>query len=292
VLYLSLDPAMRVWLNEGDTYMPAIQLGEVMRAIGVGRVIASSDPAVSEGDAVTGIFGIQRYAVMPVKALTKVPTGDVPLPTYLNALGIPGMTAYFGLLDIGRPEDGNTVAVSAAAGAVGSLAGQIARIKGARVVGIAGGADKCRMLTDEYRFDAAIDYKAGSVARALREQCPDGIDVFFDNVGGDVLEAALRNLARGARIVLCGAVSQYNEGALHGPRNYMNLLVKRARMEGFVVFDFAARYGEAAREIAGWITSGELVAREHIVDGLDSFPESLLMLYRGENTGKLMLKVG
>lgn len=292
VLYLSLDPAMRVWLNAGDTYMPAIQVGEVMRAIGVGRVIASSAPGLAEGDAVTGIFGIQRYAVLPAKALTKVSAGDVPLPTYLNALGIPGMTAYFGLLDIGSPSEGETVAVSAAAGAVGSLAGQIARIKGARAVGIAGGAEKCRMLTEEYGFDAAVDYKAGNVARALREQCPDGIDVFFDNVGGEVLEAALRNLARGARIVLCGAVSQYNEGAPQGPRNYMNLLVKRARMEGFVVFDFAARYGEAAREIAGWITSGQLVAREHIVDGLHTFPESLLMLYRGENTGKLMLKVG
>lgn len=290
VQYLSLDPAMRVWLNEGDTYLPAVQLGEVMRALGVGRVIASSDPALLEGDGVTGLFGIQRYAVLPAKTVTKVPDG-VPLPTYLNALGIPGMTAYFGLLEIGQPEEGDTVAVSAAAGAVGSLAGQIARIKGARAVGIAGGPEKCRMLTEDYRYDAAVDYRAGSVARALREQCPDGINVFFDNVGGEVLEAALRNLARGARIVLCGAVSQYNEGALHGPRNYMNLLVKRARMEGFVVFDYAARYGEAAREIAGWIKDGQITAREHIVDGLDTFPETLLMLYRGENTGKLMLKV-
>lgn len=292
VTYLSLDPAMRVWLNEGDSYVPAVQLGEVMRAIGVGRVIASQDPVLAEGDPVTGLFGIQRYAVLPGRTLTKVPDQSVPLPTYLNALGIPGMTAYFGLLEIGHPGEGDTVAVSAAAGAVGSLAGQIARIKGARAVGIAGGAEKCRTLTDEYGFDVAIDYKAGSVARALREHCPDGINVFFDNVGGEVLEAALRNLARGARVVLCGAVSQYNEGALHGPRNYMNLLVKRARMEGFVVFDFAGRYAEAALQIAGWISAGQLTAREHIVDGLEAFPESLLMLYRGENTGKLILKVG
>ncbi len=290
VQYLSLDPAMRVWLNEGDTYMPAVALGEVMRALGVGRVIASGEPTVAEGDAVTGLFGIQRYAVLAAKATTKVP-GDVPLPTYLNALGIPGMTAYFGLLEIGQPREGDTVTVSAAAGAVGSLAGQIARIKGARAVGIAGGPEKCRMLTEDYGYDAAVDYRAESVARALRERCPDGINVFFDNVGGEVLEGALRNLARGARVVLCGAVSQYNEGALHGPRNYMNLLVKRARMEGFVVFDYAARYGEAAREIAGWINEGRITAREHIVDGLDAFPEALLMLYRGENTGKLMLKV-
>jgi NADPH-dependent curcumin reductase CurA len=291
VLYTSLDPAMRVWLNEGDSYVPPVQVGEVMRAIGVGRVIASSDPQVSEGDHVSGLFGIQRYAVLPGKTLTKLADG-LPLPAYLNALGIPGMTAYFGLLDIGRPEPGQTVVVSAAAGSVGSLVGQMARIKGCRAVGIAGGSEKCRLLTEEYGFDAAVDYKAGSVAAALREHCPDGIDVFFDNVGGGVLEAALRNLARGARVVLCGAISQYNEGAQQGPRNYMALLIRRARMEGFVVFDFASRYGEAAREISGWLSSGQLSTREHIVDGLETFPESLLMLYRGENTGKLMLRVG
>jgi NADPH-dependent curcumin reductase CurA len=290
VLYASLDPAMRVWLNEGDSYVPAVQVGEVMRAIGVGRVIASSIREVAKGDHVTGIFGIQRYAVLPGKAVTKLPDG-VPLPAYLNPLGIPGLTAYFGLFDIGRPEPGQTVAVSAAAGSVGSLVGQMARIRGCRAVGIAGGAEKCRLLTDEYGFDAAVDYKAGSVAAGLREHCPDGIDVFFDNVGGGVLEAALRNLARGARVVLCGAISQYNEGAQQGPRNYMALLVKRARMEGFVVFDFASRYAEAAREISGWISSGQLSAREHIVDGLEAFPDALLMLYRGENTGKLMLRV-
>lgn len=289
--YLSLDPAMRVWLNEGDSYVPAVQLGEVMRAIGVGRVIASQDPRVEEGDQVSGLFGIQRYAVLPARTLTKLPDDGLALPTYLNALGIPGMTAYFGLLEIGHPKEAETVAVSAAAGAVGSLAGQIARIKGARAVGVAGGPEKCRLLTEEYGFDAAVDYRAGSVGRALREHCPDGIDVFFDNVGGEVLEAALRNLARGARVVLCGAVSQYNDGPREGPRNYMNLLVKRARMEGFVVFDFAQRYAEAAREIAGWISTGQLRAREHIVDGLETFPDSLLMLYRGENLGKLILKV-
>ena len=202
------------------------------------------------------------------------------------------MTAYFGLFEIGRPEPGQTVVVSAAAGSVGSLVGQMAKVKGCRVVGIAGGSEKCRLLTEEYGFDAAVDYKGEqSVAAALREHCPDGIDVFFDNVGGEILEAALRNLARGARVVLCGAISQYNEGAQQGPRNYMALLIKRARMEGFVVFDYARRYAEAAQEIAGWISSGQLTTREHIVDGLETFPESLLMLYRGENTGKLMLRV-
>jgi NADPH-dependent curcumin reductase CurA len=290
VLYTSVDPAMRVWLNEGDSYVPAVQIGEVMRAIGVGRVLASGDPQLAEGDHVTGIFGVQRYAVVPARSLTKLVDG-VPLPAYLNALGIPGMTAYFGLSEIGHPQEGETVVVSAAAGSVGSLVGQMARVMGCRAVGIAGGAEKCRLLTEEYGFDAAVDYKAGSVAAGLREHCPDGINVFFDNVGGEVLEAALRNLARGARVVLCGAISQYNEGAQQGPRNYMALLIRRARMEGFVVFDYANRYAEAAQEIAGWISSGQLTTREHILDGLESFPDSLLMLYRGENTGKLMLRV-
>jgi NADPH-dependent curcumin reductase CurA len=235
---------------------------------------------------------VQRYAVIGAGAVQKVDPEAAPLTAYLNALGIPGMTAYFGLLEIGRPQEGQTVVVSAAAGAVGSLAGQIAKIKGCRVVGIAGGPEKCGLLTEAYGFDAAIDYKAGEVSKRLREQCPQGIDVFFDNVGGEILEAALRNLARHARVVICGAVSQYNEGAMRGPRNYMALLIKRARMEGFVVFDFAARYAEAAREIGSWIQEGKLRSREHVVDGLEMFPEALLMLYRGANTGKLVLRVG
>jgi NADPH-dependent curcumin reductase len=292
VLYASLDPAMRTWLNEGESYVPPVGIGEVMRAIGVGRVIASGDPGFEEGDHVTGLFGIQRYSVLGSRGVQKVDPSLAPLTTYLNALGMPGMTAYFGLLEIGQPQAGQTVAVSAAAGAVGSLAGQIAKVKGCRAVGIAGGLEKCTLLTNEYGYDAAIDYKAGEVSRQLREQCPDGIDVYFDNVGGEILEAALRNLARGARIVLCGAVSQYNEGAMRGPRNYMALLIKRARMEGFVVFDYASRYPEAAREIAGWIKEGKLRAREHVVDGLEAFPEALSMLYDGANTGKLVLKVG
>jgi len=291
VIYASLDPAMRTWLNEGESYVPPVNPGEVMRALGVGRVIASRAPDFEEGDHVTGLFGIQRYAVLPVKGVAKVSEQLAPLPSYLNALGIPGMTAYFGLLDIGRPQEGQTAVVSAAAGAVGSLAGQIARLNGCRVVGVAGGAEKCRIVTEEYRFDAAIDYKAGEVSRELRGVCLDGIDIFFDNVGGPILEAALRNLARGARVVLCGAVSQYNEGAMAGPRNYMNLLVKRARMEGFVVFDYASRYPEAAREIAGWMSAGDLRSREHVVDGFETFPETLLMLYSGQNTGKLVLGV-
>lgn len=292
VLHVSLDPAMRGWLNEGESYVPPVGVGEVMRAIALGRVIASRDPGFEEGDHVVGLFGVQRYAVVPAEAVQKVDPKLAPLPSYLNALGMPGMTAYFGILDVGRPQEGQTVVVSAAAGAVGSLAGQIAMIKGCRAIGIAGGPDKCRRVTDEYGFDAAIDYKAGELSKQLRERCPDGIDVYFDNVGGEVLEAALSNLARGARVVLCGAVSQYNEGAMRGPRNYMALLVKRARMEGFVVFDYAERYAEAGRDMASWIEAGKLHSREHIVDGLEQFPEALLMLYRGANTGKLLLRVG
>jgi NADPH-dependent curcumin reductase CurA len=291
VMYISLDPAMRTWLNEGESYIPPVGLGEVMRALGIGRVVATRAPEFGVGDHVVGMFGVQRYAVVPATGATKIASEGAPLPAHLNALGIPGMTAYFGLLDVGRPVQGDCVVVSAAAGAVGSLAGQMARIKGCRVVGIAGGSEKCRMVIEEFGFDSAADYKAGGVGRALREECPGGIDIFFDNVGGGVLEAALGNLARGARIVLCGAVSQYNEPGGKGPRNYMNLLVKRARMEGFVVFDYAERYPEATRHIAGWIESGELKSREHIVEGFETFPETLLMLYRGENTGKLILGV-
>lgn len=292
VSYISLDPAMRGWMNEGESYVPPVELGAVMRALAVGRVIASQDPGLAEGDHVVGLLGVQRYAVVPAAALTKVSDELAPLPSYLNALGMPGMTAYFGLLEIGRPQEGESVVVSAAAGAVGSLVGQIARLKGCRAVGIAGGAEKCRMVTEEYGFDAAIDYKAGNVAQELREHCPDGIGVYFDNVGGEILEAALSNLARGARIVICGAISQYNERAMSGPRNYMNLLVKRARMEGFVVFDFAERYAQAAQEIAGWIGAGKVRSHEHIVEGFETFPETLLMLYTGENNGKLVLGTG
>jgi NADPH-dependent curcumin reductase CurA len=203
------------------------------------------------------------------------------------------MTAYFGLLEIGRPQPGETVVVSAAAGAVGQLVGQIARIKGCRAVGIAGGPEKCRFVVEELGFDACIDYKSGDLRAELREQCPDRVNVYFDNVGGDILNTTLTWLARRARIVICGAVSQYNTtGPLKGPSHYMALLVDRARMEGFVVFDYADRYMDAAIEMAGWMAAGELTCREHIVEGIESFPDTLLQLFRGENHGKLVLKVG
>jgi NADPH-dependent curcumin reductase CurA len=289
--YISLDPAMRGWMNDAPSYVPPVGIGEVMRAIGVGRVVESRSPDVAEGDHVTGLIGVQRYAVLDAGALTKVDPELVPLPVYLSALGMPGMTAYFGLLEVGEAKQGDTVVVSAAAGAVGSVAGQIARIKGCRVVGIAGGEEKCAYIVDELGFDAAIDYKNDDVGKALSRHCPDGIDVYFDNVGGEILDAALARLAHGARIVICGAISQYNEDEMRGPRNYMMLLVRRARMQGFLVFDYASRYREAAREMGGWIAAGELKTREDVVPGLETFPETLLKLFRGENDGKLMLEV-
>jgi len=292
VLYISLDPAMRGWMNEGRSYIEPVGIGEVMRAGAVGRVISSKNPGFTLGDHVVGVLGMQEYAISNGQGMTKVDPRLAPLPVYLGLLGMPGMTAYFALLDIGQPKPGETVVVSGAAGAVGMVTGQIARIKGCRVVGIAGGWEKCRYIQDDLGFDAAIDYKSQDVRDALRQHCPKGIDVYFDNVGGDILDAALTLLARRARIVVCGAISQYNNTTpIKGPSNYLSLLVNRARMEGMVVFDYAGRFAEAAREMAGWMAAGKLKSREDIVDGLETFPETFLRLFRGENTGKLLIKV-
>jgi NADPH-dependent curcumin reductase CurA len=290
--YLSLDPAMRGWMNEGKSYIAPVQIGEVMRAGGVGEVMESRHPAFKAGDRVYGTLGVQEYATLDGKALTKLDEKVASLPVYLGALGMPGMTAYFGLLDIGKPQPGQTVVVSGAAGAVGSVVGQIAKIKGCRAVGIAGGKEKCDFLKQELGFDAAVDYKADDVKKTLRQNCPNGIDVYFDNVGGEILDIALTQLARKARIVICGAISQYNSTTgVKGPANYLSLLVNRASMTGMVVFDYADRYPEAAREMASWITAGKLKTREDIVEGLQTFPETLLKLFKGENLGKLVLKV-
>ena len=292
VLYISLDPAMRGWMAEGRSYIPPVEIGEVMRAGTVGRVVESKGQKLAVGDYVSGWLGVQEYAVCDENSVFKVNTDDVALPKYLGALGMPGMTAYFGLLDVGAPKEGETVVVSGAAGAVGSIVGQIAKLKGCRVVGIAGGQEKCAWIVDELGFDAAIDYKSEDVGDALRKHCPEGVDVYFDNVGGEILDAALARLARGARIVICGAISQYNNmDSMRGPSNYMSLLVNRARMEGFVVIDYMSRYPEATCEMAGWIAEGRLIAREDVVEGLESFPEALQKLFRGENVGKLVLKV-
>jgi NADPH-dependent curcumin reductase CurA len=291
VQYLSIDPAMRTWMNEGRSYVPAVEIGEVMRAGGIGRVIESRHADFAVGDEVYGVFGVQRYALSDGRGATPVDTTIGPAPAHLGVLGIGGLTAYFGLLDVGRPEAGQTVVISGAAGSVGSVAGQIARIKGCRTIGIAGGTEKCRWLVDDLGFDAAIDYKAGDLRAQLKTHAPDGVDVFFDNVGGEALEAALARLARGGRIVLCGAVSQYNAtNALRGPANYMQLLVARATMTGFVIFDYAGRYAEGVAQLAKWLRSGELRSREHVVSGdVGDFPDVLLELFGGHNTGKLVL---
>ena len=291
--YISLDPAMRGWMNEGKSYVPPVAIGEVMRAGGAGEVVASNHPGFPVGSKVSGLFGVQQYAMSNGKGVQRVDTALAPLPTYLGVLGMTGMTAYFGLLDVGAAKAGDTVVVSGAAGAVGMVVGQVAKILGCRVVGIAGGAEKCRFLIDELGFDAAIDYKSEDLRKALREHCPQGIDVYFDNVGGEILDLALAQLAMHARVVVCGAISQYNAtDGVKGPANYLSLLVNRARMQGMVVFDYAARYGEAAREMGAWLADGRLKSREDIVEGFDTFPDALLRLFRGENTGKLLLKVG
>jgi NADPH-dependent curcumin reductase CurA len=268
-----------------------------MRAAGVGKVIASKDPTLAVGDFVAGRFGVQEYAKCKGKELTKVDANLAPIPVYLNVLntnglGLPGMTAYFGLLEIGQPKPGESVVVSGAAGAVGMTAGQIAKIKGCRVVGIAGSAEKCEYIVKELGFDAAINYKLEDVKQALRSHCPKGMDIYFDNVGGDILEACLGNLARHARIVICGAISQYNNTSpVKGPSNYLALLVYRARMEGFLVVDYIAKYPQAQQEMAAWIKQGKLKSREDIVEGFETFPDTFLRLFKGENLGKLILKV-
>lgn len=295
--YISLDPAMRGWMSAGRSYIKPVGLGEVMRAGAAGTVIDSRHPDFTAGDTVTGNLGVQTHAVFPGDQLRKVDTALADLPVYLGALGMPGMTAYFGTLDVGAVAAGDVVLVSSASGAVGALVGQIARIKGAsRVVGIAGGPEKCAYVVDTLGFDAVIDYKAEEIGDAVRRECPDGIDLFFDNVGGEILDAALANLRLNARVAICGAISQYNVTGNVGdtgyaPKNYLSLLINRARMQGFIVFDFADRYPEAAKAMAGWIAAGDLKHREDIVEGFDTFPETLLRLFTGDNFGKLVLAV-
>jgi NADPH-dependent curcumin reductase CurA len=292
VLYLSLDPAMRGWMSAARSYIAPVGIGEVMRAGGLGRVITSNDPSLAAGDIVVGMTGVQDYAVAPAAGFMKVDPRLAPLPRFLSSLGMTGLTAYFGLIDIGQPKEGETVVVSAAAGAVGMVVGQIAKIKDCRVVGIAGGPEKCRYVVEELGFDACVDYKNEDVQASLAKHCPKGIDIYFDNVGGEILDVALSMLARRARVIICGAISQYNNReAIQGPRNYLSLLVNHARMEGFVVFHYAARYPEGLQALAGWTMAGKLKGREDIVEGLETFPDTLQKLFRGENHGKLLIKV-
>jgi NADPH-dependent curcumin reductase CurA len=290
--YISLDPAMRGWMNEQKSYIPPVQIGEVMRAGSIGEVIESKNSKFAKGDFVSGWGGVQQYVASDGTGWYKVDPNLVPLPTYIGTLGMPGMTAYFGLLEVAKLKEGETVLVSGAAGAVGSVVGQIAKIKNCKVVGIAGGADKCQYLVDELGFDAAIDYKNKDVKAAIKKACPDGVDVYFDNVGGEILDAALTRIRMHARIVICGAISQYNNReAIKGPSNYMSLLVNRATMQGMVVFDYAKSYGKAAQEMGTWMAQGKLKSREDIHEGIENFHETFKRLFTGEKLGKLVLRV-
>ena len=294
VIYISLDPAMRGWMNAAKSYIRPVEIGEVMRAGGAGKVVASENPKFKVGDYVTGSLGVQQYFSAPEgKGLMKVDTTVAPLKTWLGALGMTGMTAYFGLLDVGKPKAGDVVVVSGGAGAVGSLVGQIAKQKGCFVVGIAGGSDKTAYMKNVLGFDEVIDYRLGSVRSALRRSCPDGIDVYFDNVGGEILDVCLSMLRLNARVVICGAISVYNSKEnMQGPKNYLSLLVNRARMEGFVVFDYAKRYTEGIKDIAQWMHEGKIKTQDHIVKGgVEDFQDTLMVLFEGDKIGKLSLQI-
>jgi NADPH-dependent curcumin reductase len=290
-LMRSCDPAQRIWIAR-DTSLPAVKIGEVVRSTGAGRIEASNNPDFAVGDVVSGFVGWQDYVVMnPKGQLNKLPPGARP-ELALSALGLTGLTAYFGLLEVGRPVAGETVVVSGAAGATGSVVGQIAKIKGCRAIGVAGGPQKCRWLTDEAGFDAAIDYKSENVSARLKETCPKGVDIFFDNVGGDVLDAALARLAMRGRVVLCGGIANYNANEPPpGPKNYLNLVVQRGRMEGFLVLDYMSRAGEAIAALAGWVQAGRIKNKVDVQHGLENAPATLRRLFEGRNEGKQLLRV-
>lgn len=299
---LSLDPTIRTWMDEGKNYMPPIAVGDVVRALGIGEVVASRSVDFAVGDTVMGIVGVQEYVERdgasaadpsdPTYLVKLDPVASSP-EAALSTFGVTGgMTAYFGLLDIGVPKPGETVVVSAAAGSVGSIVGQIAKIKGCRVVGVAGGIEKCRYVVDELGFDACVDHHAADLCRGLLSACPDGIDVYFDNVGGETLDVVLEQINLKARIVLCGAISQYNRSPMRGPDNYFSLFVNRARMEGVLCLDYAERFPEAVAEMVGWLQAGSLKpARVQTEQGIDQFLPAFLRLFSGEHDGKLLLAV-
>lgn len=296
VMYLSVDPAMRQWIapdgsESSSSAVPHVRVGDVMPALAVGRVTRSRHDAYAEGDLVSGTLGVQHYSLSDGTRLRKLDPSVSPVTRHLSVLGMSGLTAYFGMLEVGRPGPGDTVVVSGAAGGVGSIALQLARIQGARTVGIAGGADKCRMVTDVLGADAAVDHRIGALDAQLAEQCPDGINVYFDNVGGEVLDAVLIHLARAARVVLCGWMSQYNAPEPKGPGNYVELIHTGSTMAGFSVFDFSSRYREASRQLSDWLDDGALRPLEDVLEGLDTFPRALPMLFEGRSQGKLMIKV-
>ncbi len=293
-IFLSADPAMRGWIADKSTYWPRIEVGDTMRAFAVGEVIESRSPGYAAGDKVMGIFGWQDYAAAKSQqVMRKVLDDDLPLSLSLGVLGLNGLTAYFGLLDVCRPKAGETVVVSTAAGGVGSAVGQIAKIKGCRTIGFAGGAEKVRQCIEEFGYDSAVDYKStADIDGALVRLCPNGIDAFFDNTSGAIHDAVVRQINVGARIAICGTASYaswdpWNEG----PRPERHLLVKRAIMQGFLTTDFAPRYEEAIAALAGWIRSGKLRYREDMQDGIEAAPASIAMLYAGENRGKLVIRL-
>ncbi len=298
-LLVAFDPAMRGWLDDRESYVPPVGIGEVMRAAAVGQVVESASRKLAVGDLVTGTTGWQEYALVDLEhptmfgSVTKLPEGATPEQA-LSIFGITGLTAYFGLLDVGKPKEGDVVLVSGAAGATGSVAAQIARIKGAsKVVGIAGGPEKCKWLVERAGLDAAIDYKSEDVRRRMKEECPKGVDVFFDNVGGEILNAALVNMAQGGRIVLCGGISGYNaDSPPPGPSNIMELVIRRCRMEGFIVIDYLSRTAEAAADMAKWAASGELIAEVDVQEGMENVPGCLNRLFEGRNLGKQLCRVG
>ncbi|ODT29890.1 MAG: NADP-dependent oxidoreductase [Hyphomicrobium sp. SCN 65-11] len=293
IAYVSLDPAMRGWINEGRSYVPPVAIGGVMRSFSVGIVDASRNPAFKVGDAVQGMLGVQQFAISDGKGLVKVDPKLAPLERWVGGLGMPGWTAYFGLLEVGQPKAGETVVVSAASGAVGSIVGQIAKIKGCRAVGIAGGPDKCRYVVDELGFDACIDYKSRNLADQLKAACPKGIDVNFENVGGDILDTVLMQMNVHGRVALCGLISGYNATELPpGPKNLRAVLTQRLTMRGLIVLDWADRVPEAIAQLGAWNREGKLKIREDVrTGGLEAFAETLNLLYTGGNNGKLVLKV-
>jgi NADPH-dependent curcumin reductase CurA len=291
IIHLSIDPTNRIWMNEADSYLPALPLGSVMRGGGIGIVEESRNPRFAPGDFVQGLLGWQRYSLNDGRGLAKVAPLPVPFTAYLGALGHIGLTAYFGLLDIGKPKEGETLVVSAAAGAVGSLVGQLGKIKGCRVVGIAGSEEKCRWMRDELGFDAVINHRVENISEALRRHCPEGIDIYFDNVGGRILEFALEHLSLHARIVACGMISQYCGTDIHAPANLSRLIMKRSRIEGFLCSDYSDRASEAFTEIVQWLLTGKLHYRVDLVEGLENAPKTLIRLFDGSNTGKLVVRV-
>ncbi|WP_119418732.1 NADP-dependent oxidoreductase [Desertibaculum subflavum] len=293
-IYLSLDPTNRIWMSDVDQYMPPVGIGDVMRGGTIGVVEESNDPNLKPGEIVQGMWGWQDYACVPAAALrARIPAGDpTPLTAYMSVLGGTGLTAYFGLLELGQPKEGETVVVSAAAGAVGSIVGQIAKLKGCRVVGIAGTDEKCRWLTAELGFDAAINYRRENVLEALRKHCPKGIDVDFENVGGDILDAVLTLVNNYARVVLCGLISTYNENTeVPGPAKFANILMKRVKLQGFIVTDFLKRFPEGRAQLAEWVKAGKLKYQVDVVPGLENAPKAVGKLFTGENKGKLMVQV-